>query len=174
MSNVVERPEDITSVGNPKPLKLKHPNIEGNTILLLTTRLGYLKNDILAQFKELKKRQDAVSELNKTIQALTTNKNEGGDIDFSNNEELKTLFKRAKELGVNIDEQKTKYTKDQLNDAIGNIKMTVEDLNVRNEQQLHETSRLNSERYESFQLARAIMKPLHDDKINKARAAGGR
>lgn len=157
-----------------EPGKFKHEKIEELVFLLLTTRLNALKDEITTEFKSLKERQDNVAELHKTLQALKSNKDDKGEIDFTNNDELKALIKRAKELGVNVKEDKTHYTKEQLNDLIENVRMSVEDLNVQNDMQLQKVTRLTNERYESFQLARAIMKPLHDDKLNKARAMSGR
>lgn len=152
----------------------KHENIEGLVFLLLTTRLDYLRDEITREFKSLKERQDQVSELHKTLQALKSNKNDKGEIDFTDNEELKEMINRAKELEVEIDPAKTQYSKEQLNDLIENIRMAVEDKNVQNDMQLQKVTRLTNERYESFQLARAIMKPLHDAKLANARAIAGR
>lgn len=156
------------------PPPFKHEKIEGLVFLMLTTRLNYLKDELKKEFTGLQEGQEKVAELHKILQALKSNKGEKGDIDFTNNPELKTMIERAKELGVDVKEDKTVYTKEQLNDLFENIRMSVEDLNVRNDMQLQKATRMTSERYESFQLARAIMKPLHDDKHNKARAISGR
>jgi Zn-dependent metalloprotease len=164
-------PEDVQNIA---PTPFKHEKIEELVFLLLTTRLNYLREEITTEFKSLKERQDHITELHKFQQALKTNKNDKGEIDFTNDEDMKTMVKRAKELGVNIKDDKTSYTKDQLTDLVDNVRMTLEDLNVQNDMQLQKVTRLTNERYESFQLARAIMKPLHEDKHNKARSASGR
>ena len=106
----------------------------------------------------------------KTINTATSN----GEFDCSNNEDCKKLLRQAKEYGVDINEGKFKYNSDERERLIENIRMSADDYNVLNDMQLQTITRLTNERYESYQLARSIMKPLHDDKVNKARAIGGR
>lgn len=166
--------DDIPEISSSGIPPFKHEKIEEIVFLLLTTRLGYLKDEIKKEFLELKERQDQVAELHKILQSLKSGKGEKGDLDISNNQELKTMLDRARELGVDIPEGRTQFTKDQVVDLFENIRMSVEDLNTRNDMQLQKATRLTSERYESFQLARAIMKPLHDDKQNKARSISSR
>ena len=55
-----------------------------------------------------------------------------------------------------------------------NLKMSCDDLNLQNDMQLQDLNQLMNERYEVYQMARAIMKPLHDDKVHKARSISGR
>jgi len=69
-----------------------------------------------------------------------------------------------------VKDDKFKYNKDERDRLVENIRMTIEDLNVKNDMQLQTITRLTNERYESYQMARSILKPLHDDKINKAHA----
>lgn len=153
---------------------LPHEQIEPLIRLLLSVRLKYLRDQSQQELTALKKRQDDVAELHRILQSLKTSKAADGSIDISNNEELKGMVSKAKELGVVTQDGKMKYTKEELNDLVENIRMTVEDLNVKNDMQLQTLTRLTNETYESYQLARSIMKPLHDDLINKARGASGR
>ena len=84
------------------------------------------------------------------------------------------MLKQARLLGAEIDEEKLKYNNEERERLIENIRMTIEDFNVQNEMQLQMVTRLTNERYESYQMARSILKPLHDDKMSKARAISGR
>ena len=52
--------------------------------------------------------------------------------------------------------------------------MHIEDLNTQNDMQLQTVTQLTNERYETYQMARAIMKPLDEDKKQKARSVAGR
>jgi len=67
-----------------------------------------------------------------------------------------------------------KYSREERERLVENIRMACDDLNMENDMQIQTVTRLTNERYEAFQLARSIMKPLHEDKINKARALAGR
>lgn len=165
---VVNAVKETSSQTNPHNLSL-----EALALLINTERLKFLEKKITNEFLELKKRQDQVSFLHKLIKTINVGTvNE--EFDCSNNQELKDLLEKAKEYGVEIKDDKFKYNKDERERLIANIKMTAEDFNVLNDMQLQSITRFTNERYESYQLARSIMKPLHDDKINKARSIAGR
>lgn len=153
---------------------LNHLSLESLALLINTARLKQLENKITKELLELKKRQDGVVFLHKLIKTINTATNDKGEFDCTSNEDLKKFLNEAKEHGVDIKENKFKYTKDERDRLLENIRMTVEDNNVLNDMQLQSVTRLTNERYESYQMARAIMKPLHDDKINKARSITGR
>lgn len=165
---VIDKIKDVASPGDPNNLSL-----EALALLINTDRLKFLENKITNEFVELKKRQDKVNFLHKLIKTINiaTVKDE---LDFSNNQEIKDFIKTAQEYGVEIKEGKFKYNKEERDRLIENIRITAEDFNVLNDMQLQSITRLTNERYESYQLARSIMKPLHDDKTNKARAIAGR
>lgn len=148
-------------------------SLEALALLINTERLKFLEGKISSEFIELKKRQDQISFLHKLIKTInigTVNE----EFDCSKNQELKDLLGKAKEFGVEIKEGKFKYNKDERERLIENIRITAEDLNVLNDMQLQTITRFTNERYESYQLARSIMKPLHDAKTNTSRAISGR
>jgi hypothetical protein len=148
-------------------------SLESLALLINTERLKRLEDRIVNEFVELKKRQDQVIFLHKLIKTINI-ATENGAFDCSNNAELQKLMTKAQEYGVNIKTEKFKYTSDERERLIDNIRMTADDYNVLNDMQLQTVTRFITERYESYQLARSIMKPLHDDKTNKARAIAGR
>lgn len=147
--------------------------LESVALLINAERLNYLENKIKHQFIELKARQDQVAFLHKLIKTINV-ATENGSFDCSKNPDLQQLLSRAKEHGVDIKDGKFSYNSDERERLIDNIRMTADDYNVLNDMQLQTVTRLTNERYESYQLARSIMKPLHDDKTNKARAMAGR
>lgn len=149
-------------------------SVETLAFLINKNRVSSLENRMRTEFKELKQRQGEVKYLHQLLRSINTLTDAKGNFDYSNNPELKAMFDEAVKMGVEIDLQKVKYTREERERLIDNIKMMCEDLNVQNEMQLQTITRLTNERYESFQMARSIMKPLHDDKVNKARAMGGR
>lgn len=155
--------------GDPKKLTL-----ESLLLLHLSDRLHKLENDSKKELLELKKRQQKVHFLHKISKAINTATSPKGEFDATNLNELQEMMKHAKTLGVDIDDAKLTYNSEERERLVDNIKMTIEDLNMQNEMQLQLVTRLTNERYESYQMARAILKPLHDDKMGKARAISGR
>lgn len=160
--------EAVNGTSDPKELSL-----ESLALLINMERLHFLENKITNEFVELKSRQDQVSFLNKLTKKINsaTSKEE---FDCSNDPELQDMLKKAQEYGVDIKEGKFKYNKEERERLIENIRITTDDYNVLNDMQLQTITRLTTERYESYQLARSIMKPLHEDKVSKARAIAGR
>lgn len=160
--------KDVPKGRDPKSLSL-----EALSLLINTERLKRLENKITTEFVELKKRQDQVTFLHKLIKAINAGTvNE--EFDCSSNPELQNLLGKAKEYGADLKEGKFKYNKDERERLIENIRITADDFNVLNDMQLQTITRFTTERYESYQLARSIMKPLHEDKVNKARAMAGK
>lgn len=155
-------------------LDLENISLESLILLINSERLKTLQEQTAAEFKELKERQEKVRKLHSILQTLNKETNEKGEIDLSKKKEIQDELKTLKDHDIPVKEDKTKYNKDERERLCESIKMTIEDLNVQNDMQLQKISRLTNERYESFQMARSILKPLHDDKHNKARALAGR
>lgn len=165
-----------TNVKN-DPVDPKDPeslSLESLALLLTTERLHRLEDNSRSQLTELNLRQEKVSFLHKLIKTINTATGSEGDLDFTPYPEIIEMLKKAKEMGVDFDETKLQYGDKERERLLENLRMTVEDLNVQNEMQLQIITRMTNERYESYQMARAILKPLHDDKLNKARAICGR
>lgn len=155
--------------GNPHRMTL-----ESLTLLVNAERLKFLHQKTHTEFAELKKRQKEVSTLHKLMKAINSATNSDGTFDCSSNKEIQQQLADAKSLGIDIKEGKFSYNAAERERLAQNIQMTIDDLNVQNDMQMQTVTNLNNERYESYQLARSIMKPLHEDKLNKARAIGGR
>lgn len=158
----------------------KEMELEQLVFLLLTERLNQLQEKSTNEFKELKKRQDDVVQMHKVLKVINANTNDDSELSFDTNHELNQHLNDAREkLGIDIQggtvkDGKMSYTKDQRERLIDNIRMSIDDHNTKNDMQMQSVTRLINERYESYQMARAILKPLHDDKMNKARAIAGR
>lgn len=148
-------------------------SVEALALLLNTQRIRQLEEQTKKELKDLKARQDQVRFLHKLQKAINSTMKDDGSIDWSNEPDLLALLDKARDLGVDIPEGKKKFNKEERKRLVENIKMTTDDLNLENELQLQTITRLTNERYESYQMARAILKPLHEDKINKARKLAG-
>lgn len=144
-------------------------SLETLTLLINTERLKSLHDKTKKEFTELKERQNQVSKLHKVLKKINAETSTAGEFDCSSNEELKKLLVEAKDLGVDLKTDKFKYTKDERDRLVENLRMTIDDLNVKNDMQLQTVNRLTNERYESYQLARAILKPLHEAKMQSVR-----
>lgn len=145
-------------------------SLEALVLLINTERLKTLNDKTIKEFKELKERQAKVRELHEILRQINSHTSENDELDLKKTPELLEFLKKGKEHGLTIDEKKHHYKKDERDRLVSNFNMLIQDLNVQNDMQLQTTSRLTNERYESYQMARSILKPLHEDKINKARA----
>ena len=152
----------------------KDLSLEALLLLLNTDRLDSLQTSIIEEFKTLKERQDLVSRLHNLLQAINTETTTDGELKIEKNKELQKLLKEAKTLGVEVKEGKTTFTVAERERLVENIRMTVEDLNTKNDMQLQKVTRLTNERYEMFQMVNSIFRPLHEAKMSKARAVSGR
>lgn len=166
--------EAVSEVSKNSPVDHKNLSLEALVLLLTTERLHKLEKDSRTQLNDLKTRQEKVSFLHKMMKTLNAGTDSKGELDLTSYADLTEMLKKAKEIGVELDEGKFKYSNSERERLLENLRMTVEDLNVQNEMQLQMITRMTNERYESYQMARAILKPLHDDKLNKARNIGGR
>ena len=75
------------------------------------------------------------------------------------------MLKEAKNLGVQCKDGQHKFTKEERDRLVENIRLTADDMNVKNEMQLQTVNRLTNERFECFQLAKSIFRPLHESKL---------
>lgn len=174
---------DLTALEAVKSAEVKDPKemeLEQLVFLLLTERLKQLQKKSTDEFQELKKRQEEVVQMHKVLKSINSNTTDDNELCFDLESDLSNHLKNAKEnLGIEFQEGQIKdgkivYTKDQRERLIDNIRMSIDDHNTKNDMQLQTVTRLINERYESYQMARAILKPIHDDKLSKARAIAGR
>lgn len=148
-------------------------SLESLTLLINAERLKTLEGKITNGLLDIKSNQEQVAFLHKLIKAINT-ATVNGEFDCTDNADLKKLFKKAKDYGVDIQANKFKFNKDERELLIENIRMTADDINVLVDMKQQEVSRLITERYEAWQLARSVLKPLHEDKTDKSRAMAGR
>lgn len=164
--------EAIDALAN-KDIDPNKMSLEALILLINTERLKSIQAKTEKEFSTLKERQNKVAELHKILKAINTATSDKGELDISNNDELKNLLAKAKELGADVKDDITTFNPEERDRLVENIRMTVEDLNVQNDMQLQTISRLTNERYESYQMARSILKPLHDAKTSSARGMRG-
>lgn len=157
-----------------KPIDHRKLSAESLALLLTAERIQQLENDCRKELKELQERQKKVAFLHKLMRTINAGTDAQGKFDATSIQDFEQMLASAKEFGVELDGTKLTYTPEERDRLLENIRMTVEDYNMLNELQLQTVSRMTTERYESYQMARSILKPHHDDKINKARAIHNR
>ena len=148
--------------------------LETMILMINTNKVRALEDETRKELKELQTRQGHVRYLHKLLTGINSSTDGKGNFNFGGDADLKQLLSQAKDLGVDIDLSKTSYAKDERDRLVENVRLTCEDLNTQNEMQLQTITRITNERYEMYQMARSILKPLHEDKINKARSMSGR
>lgn len=90
-------------------------------------------------------------------------------------DQIDEIQKMADGIGADPKGKNSKpFTKEMRDRLLDNIRITIDDHNVKNDMQLQTVTRLTNERYETYQMARSIMKTLHDAKTQHARGITGR
>lgn len=169
-TNPIAKLIETQEMGTVNPEQL---SLEALVLLINTDFLKVLKEKTRHALNELKERQEKVRTLHQLLRQINTSTDEKGRFDCSKSQEIQDLLTKAKDLGVEIQDGKLKYSKEERDRLVENIRITADDYNVENDMQLQVISRLTNERYEAYQMARSILKPLHEDKQRKARAISG-
>lgn len=146
-------------------------SVESLALITATQGVKKLEDKMKTEFMELKERQGQVRLMHQLQKQINANSTDGEGFDWSENEELQALINEVRELGVAIpgEEDNFVFTEEDKRALMDNLKMTVDDLQILNDLQLQKISSLTNRRYEFYQMARSILRPLHEDKINKAR-----
>jgi vacuolar-type H+-ATPase subunit I/STV1 len=151
----------------------KKVSVEGMALLVGMQNITKLEQKVRDELKTLSERRNQVTTLHKLLKSLNSVTDDKGEANLSKNPEIKEMLEKAKELGLEIPPIKDKYTKDERTRLVENIRTTCDDLNIQNDMQVQTISRMTNERHEAFQMMRGILKPAHEDKVNKARAIRG-
>ncbi|MDB2613820.1 hypothetical protein N9Y92_01525 [Chlamydiales bacterium] len=174
MSKVIntEVVDEITSIEKNSKENL---TLEALTFLVYTNKIDKVEKDLRKEFKTLNDRQDDVQYLHQVQKAINKATDDKGSLNTTDSLELQELLKEASEkFGIDIPVNKRKFTAQERERLVENIKLTIDDKNVQNELQMQTVNRLNNDRQEIFQLIRSILKPLHDAKIHHAQGIAGR
>lgn len=174
MTEPIDETDDIDEITGDLGDSHGQPSLETLVLMINTQRVKEIEEKTRIEFKELQERQEKVRVLHKILKAINSACEEDGSLDISDNQDLQDLLKEGEDLGVDIPKDKTKFSRQEKERLVENFQMTTEDYNMQNEMQLQTITRLTNERYESYQLARTIFRPLHEAKVNNARGAAGR
>lgn len=161
----ITEPVEIQEILNSR----KAPSLQTLSMLVYIERWKFLRDKINAEFSQLKTRQDKVTFLNKLLKKINVETTSKGEFDCSSNAEIKKLLLQAKEMGVDLKEDKFTYNKEERERLVDNFQKTVDEFNVSNDMQMQTIKRYTEERFESLQFARSILKSLHEMNMTPAR-----
>lgn len=158
----------------------RHISTETLAKLIGSDHLAHLEIRMKNELKKLSEGQEKVVFLQTIVQTINSFavKDKMVDISQGNASQATQLMEwlgKAQEMGLVI----PKKIKESLSNSVwdvedkeallDNLRMTIENWNTNNETQLQLTIRLVSQQDQAYQFMRAIMKPIHEDKQNKAR-----
>jgi hypothetical protein len=109
---------------------------------------------------ELQARQKKVRDINAAMRAV--NAIDQGELDLTNRPELIEHLQKAKDLGADIRTDKLKYTREERDRLLENMRTTNEEYTMQNEMQSQEISRMTSQYYEALSWARSVKKAEND------------
>ncbi|CRX38649.1 hypothetical protein [Estrella lausannensis] len=147
--------------------------LEKLLFLVHTERLKHLEDKSATTLDSLTESQDQVSKLHDLIAKINEITDKDGKINVEKGSEVEKLLKEAEEMGVKIAKTDGEFTDKEKERLVENIRLQIENLNVKNDMMLQEVTRITNERYEMYQLTRMAHKVLDEDKKNKARAIRG-
>lgn len=148
-------------------------NLSLQDLIYLVNRqqIDQIDKKLRKEFSDVQERNTKVRYLHGLLKAINTATDSKGNLDISETPELQAMIKEANEKhGVELPVGKTKFTGQERERLVENIRMTCDDLNVQSDLQLQTISRLNNERQESFQIAKSMMKAIHEDILHKVQA----
>ncbi len=155
-----------TDAPDPDPNEL---TLEECIKLVTYSRADYLSEKEKNELSQLLDRIKKIEELNKILSAINSATNESGELDISNNEELKNQLERAKELGCDITEGKEKFNSNERERLVKNISSVKENFDNENRRQEMVISRLQKDIYLTYEMAITSSKRLNDAKSTIAR-----
>jgi hypothetical protein len=148
--------------------------LESALFLVQSEKIHHLSSKIVSTLDGLHERQKEVRRLQEIIALLNKNVTDEGTLTVEEGSLEQELLEELQSRGVQVKQTVGVFNPQQYDRLIENIKMSVEGLNVQNEMNLQDVTRLQNEQYNVYQLVKSIHKPLDEDKRNKARAVGGR
>lgn len=162
--------ESVERIGEPQS-STENLSLQDMIYLVNTQLVDQIETKLRKEFTEVQERNGKVRHLHNLLKAINAATDSKGNLDISQSPELQAMIKEANELyGLNIPADKTKFNGQERERLVENIRTTCDDLNVQSDLQLQTISRLNSERQEAYQIARSMMKAIHDDIMHKAQA----
>lgn len=156
--HVIADSSQVNAIAN-EPSSEKQESLSRMMYLLTLRR----QNELLAQSKEgiaeIQEKGRKVSQVNAASQAI--NACESGALDLTNNLELQEALKKAKDAGADIKLDKMKYTPEERNRLLENLRTTTDTLNMQTQTEM-QSANLLSQVFDCWTAARPLIKTEHD------------
>ncbi len=144
--------------------------VEELALLLQVDRLETIDQQMQDASTTIRDRQEDIRLLHDAIAKINNALDDKDRLDIADNEELQELFQQLRdELDIDIDPAKTYWKSEEKDRLIEALRFRCEDLNSINQMDLQDIHLFMTKRYEIYELTKSILKPLHQDKVNKAR-----
>ena len=166
--DIIKAKNAINDDGDPENM-----SIETLALLVQADRIKLLERKMREKVDIVKERQSDVRFLHSLLSKINNALDEDGELHIKDDQELKDMLKRAREMKVDIPADKTSWDKDEKDRLVDNLRMSCEDLSNENQMELQDSQMLMNQRFETYEMTKSILKPLHEDKVNKARKIAG-
>lgn len=170
----VEEHNKVDSISGPSDPFNQKIRLEEALLAFLKQHLDSINGESRKELNELHQRQDKVTLLHKLMQAINSATTDNGSFDCSDDNDLKDMLTKAKDLGVNLQDGKFSFNPQEKDRLLDNIKMTADDFNVQNDMQIKTIERLNYDVHDSYGAAKSIAKELHEIYKGMIRGMNGR
>ncbi len=151
-------------------ISLVGPKAEGIRALLAQAKAQGLNIDEKDRYTE-----EEVVPLLEAVRDLTGIKDDETWNKVQDIREIRRRLQEAKDVyHIEFKWPVDEFTREDRESLVTAIDSTCKDFNLQNDMQMHDLNRSYQERLEILQMARCLIKCLHDDKVHKARSASGR
>jgi hypothetical protein len=151
----------------------QEPTVQQEAFFLHMSRVRYLREQLDQHAVILRERQNRIKFVHEIMQEINNKMDEKGTLDISNHPDLQTRLKIAKDMGVNILADQTKFTTHQCNRLMDNLNYTVGDWEMENTTDLKKIQNFYTESEQSIMIAKytasSIDKPLRSMIANISR-----
>ena len=172
MSDKIENCTSVISIQG-EEIDVNSITIQQLMLLLSNERVEDSRIGSERELRELIERQKVVAELHKVLSGINSETTKEGTLQVKEGTTLHALLKKAEELGVSLQKTEGSFERDERERLVQNLRLTIEDLNTRNEMQLQKVTKFTNERYEAYQMARSILKGPDEANKSSARKIAG-
>lgn len=128
--------------------------------LLHASRIDHLKIKIGNETKDVHEAKDKLEVLHKLLQKINILTDDKGGLDVTDNAEFLALLEEAKELGVELDPAKVKYTPQERIALRENISLVTDELDLNINMQVDRIRRLQQEWDQSLMILKNTMEAI--------------
>jgi hypothetical protein len=134
--------------------------VQQEAFFLHVGRVKYLRDLLDQHAVELKERQNKIRFVHGIMQEINNLMDEKGGLDISKNPDMQNRLKIAKEMGINILAEKTKFSPHECNRLLDNLNFSVADWEMENNTHLKKIQNLYTESEQSILIVKNTMSSI--------------